>query len=182
MCANVKSQSNKDLYNGQFNNDYYNAQPQDRVRETRLPKPGDSDYRTYVYNNRRYGTDPTRYNPYNPNINQPGGFPYNPIVTNPLDDQFKYNTVSTKLQVFNFILFNWSFDFPVVQVNVEAVEKIKFQFSSTNPCSFLLRSNILYKFLILSKFVELFLRYLNFICTRISCLTIKRNDRLYCIL
>nr|XP_034834776.1 liver carboxylesterase 4 [Maniola hyperantus] len=92
LCTNVKSQSNKDLYNGQFNNDYYNTQPQDKPRDTRLPKPGDSDYRTYVYNNRRYGTDPSRYNPYNPNINQPGGFPYNPIITNPLDDQFKYNT------------------------------------------------------------------------------------------
>ncbi|CAH2253859.1 jg22183 [Pararge aegeria aegeria] len=92
ICANVKSQSNKDLYNGQYSSDYYNTKTLDRPRDSRLPKPGDSDYRTYVYNNRRYGTDPSRYNPYNPNINQPGGFPYNPIITNPLDDQFKYNT------------------------------------------------------------------------------------------
>lgn len=91
FCVNVNSQSNKDLYNGQFNNEYYGAQNKQR---SRLPSPGDTDYRTYVYNSRRYGTDPSRYNPYNPNINQPGGFPYNPIDTNPLDEQFKYNTVS----------------------------------------------------------------------------------------
>ncbi|XP_022821930.1 neuroligin-3 isoform X1 [Spodoptera litura] len=90
LCASVECQSNKDLYNGQVNNEFYNSQEQSS-RSSRLPSPGDSDYRTYVYNNRRYGTDPTRYNPYNPNINQPGGFPYNPINTNPLDDQFKYN-------------------------------------------------------------------------------------------
>lgn len=92
ISASVKSQSNKDLYNGQ-NNEYY-TRTQEGSHESRLPNPGDSDYRTYVYNNRRYGTDPSRYNPYNPNINQPGGFPYNPIITNPLDEQFKYNTVS----------------------------------------------------------------------------------------
>uniref|UniRef100_A0A1L8D6I5 Carboxyl/cholinesterase-028a n=1 Tax=Plutella xylostella TaxID=51655 RepID=A0A1L8D6I5_PLUXY len=92
VCVNVAtSQSNKDLYNGQFNE--YNNHPYDKSRESsRLPSPGDTDYRTYVYNNRRYGTDPGRYNPYNPSINQPGGFPYNPINTNPLDEQFKYNT------------------------------------------------------------------------------------------
>ncbi|CAG9136637.1 unnamed protein product, partial [Plutella xylostella] len=92
VCVNVAtSQSNKDLYNGQFNE--YNNRPYDKSRESsRLPSPGDTDYRTYVYNNRRYGTDPGRYNPYNPSINQPGGFPYNPINTNPLDEQFKYNT------------------------------------------------------------------------------------------
>ncbi|KAH9628436.1 hypothetical protein HF086_015966 [Spodoptera exigua] len=90
LCASVESQSNKDLYNGQVNNEFYNSREQSS-RSSRLPSPGDTDYRTYVYNNRRYGTDPTRYNPYNPNINQPGGFPYNPINTNPLDDQFKYN-------------------------------------------------------------------------------------------
>lgn len=94
LYSNVKSQSNKDLYNGQFNNDYYNVRQQDSSRESRLPNPGDSNYRTYMYNDRRYGTNPNRYNPYNPNINRPGGFPYNPIDTNPLDDQFKYNTVS----------------------------------------------------------------------------------------
>lgn len=88
-CVSVASQSNKDLYNGQFNA-HYNKQ--DQNKEYRVPSPGDTDYRTYIYNNRRYGTDPTRTNPYNPNINQPGGFPYNPINTNPLDEQFKYNT------------------------------------------------------------------------------------------
>ncbi|XP_049882214.1 acetylcholinesterase isoform X2 [Pectinophora gossypiella] len=95
LCVSVRSQSNKDLYNGQYMNEYYNKQ-YDGSREMRVPAPGDSDYRTYVYNNRRYGADPTRYNPYNPNINQPGGFPYNPIPYNPLnpspmDDQYKYN-------------------------------------------------------------------------------------------
>lgn len=99
-CVSVASQSNKDLYNGQFNA-YYNKQ--DQNKEYRVPSPGDTDYRTYIYNNRRYGTDPTRSNPYNPNINQPGGFPYNPINTNPLDEQFKYNTVS-KINLFNSYL------------------------------------------------------------------------------
>ena len=93
LYASVECQSNKDLYNGQANSDYYNSREQ-TPRSSRLPSPGDSDYRTYVYNNRRYGTDPARYNPYNPNINQPGGFPYNPINTNPLDNQFNYNLVS----------------------------------------------------------------------------------------
>lgn len=93
LYTSVECQSNKDLYNGQANSDFYNSREQ-TSRSSRLPSPGDSDYRTYVYNNRRYGTDPSRYNPYNPNINQPGGFPYNPINTNPLDDQFKYNIVS----------------------------------------------------------------------------------------
>ncbi|KAI5636711.1 carboxylesterase family domain-containing protein [Phthorimaea operculella] len=102
LCAGVRSQSNKDLYNGQFMNDLYNNnyRPEERQYEganvMRVPAPGDHDYRTYVYNNRRYGVDPTRYNPYNPNINKPGGFPYNPIPYNPLnpsplDDQYKYN-------------------------------------------------------------------------------------------
>lgn len=94
ISASVKSQSNKDLYNGQFSGEYH-TKTHDSSRESRLPNPGDTDYRTYIYNNRRYGADPSRYNPYNPNINQPGGFPYNPIITNPLDEQFKYNTVST---------------------------------------------------------------------------------------
>lgn len=101
LCASVNTQSNSDLYNPQLMNDLYNKQGEqgDNARQTRIPKPGDSDYRTYVYNNRRYGYDPTRYNPYNPNINQPGGFPYNPIPynplnPNPLDDQYKYNVVS----------------------------------------------------------------------------------------
>lgn len=92
-------------YESEFSGEYENR-PQDKaqqsdgsLRESRLPNPGDSDYRTYVYNNRRYGTDPTRYNPYHPTVNQPGGFPYNPLPynplnTNPLDDQYKYNTVS----------------------------------------------------------------------------------------
>lgn len=93
LCASINCQSNKDLYNGQFNNEFYNSR-EDTYRTTRMPSPGDSDYRTYVYNNRRYGTDYSRYNPYNPNINKPGGFPYSPINTNPLDDQFKYNIVS----------------------------------------------------------------------------------------
>lgn len=93
LCASANGQSNKDLYNGQSNNEYYGGK-QDGAKQTRLPSPGDSDYRTYVYNNRRYGVDPTRYNPYNPNINQPGGFPYNPVYTNPLDDQYKYANVS----------------------------------------------------------------------------------------
>lgn len=82
-------------------NDLYKQESEqyDSNRESRLPDPGDSDYRTYVYNNRRYGFDPTRYNPYNPDINKPGGFPYNPIPynplnPNPLDDQYKYNVVS----------------------------------------------------------------------------------------
>lgn len=87
LCFDINCQSNKDLYTGQ-----YNTRPDGS--ESRLPKPGDNNYRTYLYNNRRYGADPSRYNPYNPNINQPGGFPYNPLNTNPLDDQFKYNTVS----------------------------------------------------------------------------------------
>lgn len=98
LYTSVKCQSNKDLYNGQFNNNYYSSQ--DIPRESRLPSPGDSDYRTYVYNNRRYGTDPSRYNPYNPNINQPGGFPYNPINTNPLDEQFKFNSVSNPFNLY----------------------------------------------------------------------------------
>lgn len=93
LCACANSQSNKDLYNGQFNNEYYGGQP-GNVNQNRLPNPGDTDYRTYVHNNRRYGVDPTRYNPYNPNINQPGGFPYKPLYTNPLDDQYKYVNVS----------------------------------------------------------------------------------------
>lgn len=100
LCASVKSQSNSDLYNPQYMNEFYNKKDEqyDSARQ-RLPNPGDTDYRTYVYNNRRYGFDPTRYNPYNPNINQPGGFPYNPIPynplnPNPLDDQYKYNVVS----------------------------------------------------------------------------------------
>lgn len=88
LLGDTTCQSNKDLYN----NEYYNVR-RDASRDS-LPKPGDSNYRTYVYNNRRYGADPNRYNPYNPNINQPGGFPYNPLNTNPLDDQYKYNTVS----------------------------------------------------------------------------------------
>ncbi|XP_063375509.1 cholinesterase [Cydia amplana] len=92
LTANVQCQSNKDLYNGQYNNEYYKTQRTDSSQETRLPNPGDSDYRTYVYNSRRYGTDPTRYNPFNPSINQPGGFPYNPLNTNPLDDSYKFNT------------------------------------------------------------------------------------------
>lgn len=93
LCVSVRSQSNKDLYNGQINNEFFNSRP-DIPKDYKLPSPGDSDYRTFVYNNRRYGTDPTRYNSYNPHINQPGGFPYNPINTNPLDEQFKYNVVS----------------------------------------------------------------------------------------
>lgn len=92
LCASANCQSNKDLYNGQIQNEFYNSR-EETSRSTSRPSPGDSDYRTYVYNNRRYGTDPTRYNPYNPNINQPGGFPYNPINPNPLDDQFKFNVV-----------------------------------------------------------------------------------------
>lgn len=91
----VESQSNRDLYNGQYvEPQYFNTRQGASRESSRLPNPGDSDYRTYVYNNRRYGTDPARYNPYNPSINQPGGFPYNPLNTNPLDDQFKYNAVS----------------------------------------------------------------------------------------
>lgn len=96
LCASVKGQSNKDLYNGQINNEYYGGK-QDGTGQTTLPSPGDSDYRTYVYNNRRYGVNPTRYNPYNPNINQPGGFPYNTLNTNPLDDQYKFVNVSIYL-------------------------------------------------------------------------------------
>lgn len=97
LYAGVEAQSNKDLYNGQYMNEFYNKN--DGPREYKMPSPGDSDYRTYVYNNRRYGTDPTRYNPYNPNINQPGGFPYhpiqyNPLNPNPMDDQYKFNAVS----------------------------------------------------------------------------------------
>lgn len=108
LCATVNSQSNSDLYNPQYMNEFYNKQGEqgDSSRQTRIPSPGDSDYRTYVYNNRRYGFDPTRYNPYNPNINQPGGFPYNPIPynplnPNPLDDQYKYNVVSIFVIVFS---------------------------------------------------------------------------------
>lgn len=114
LLANVRCQSNKDLYNGQFREDYYKTHKQDSSRESyRIPSPGDSDYRTYVYNNRRYGTDPTRYNPFNPNINQPGGFPYNPLNPNPLDDSYKFNTVSTSLlsrlhMIMDFIKFNKS--------------------------------------------------------------------------
>lgn len=93
LCVFVTGQSNKDLYNGQANNEFYGG-TQESSKNTRLPSPGDSDYRTYVYNSRRYGMDPTRYNPYNPNINQPGGFPYKPLYTNPLDDQYKFVTVS----------------------------------------------------------------------------------------
>lgn len=103
LSASANCQSNKDLYNGQANNEYYGGN-QDTPRQTRLPSPGDSDYRTYVYNNRRYGVDPTRYNPYNPNINQPGGFPYNPLYTNPLDDQYKYVNVSKCKYVFILLL------------------------------------------------------------------------------
>ncbi|XP_063824783.1 cholinesterase [Ostrinia nubilalis] len=94
LSVYVQCQSNKDLYNGQYGE--YNKE-YDPNRAQRRPNPGDTDYRTYVFNNRRYGTDPTRYNPYNPNINQPGGFPYNPLPynplnPNPLDDQYKFNT------------------------------------------------------------------------------------------
>lgn len=99
LCAGVHSQSNKDLYNG-YNSEFYNTREYDAARTTSIPNPGDKDYRTYVYNNRRYGTDLSRYNPYNPNINQPGGFPYNPLNTNPLDDSFKYNTVSTPIKLY----------------------------------------------------------------------------------
>lgn len=93
----VNAQSNKDLYNGQVNNEFYGGTQQDSVKNNRMPSPGDSDYRTYVYNNRRYGMEPSRYNPYNPNINQPGGYPYKPLYTNPLDDQYKFVTVSKHL-------------------------------------------------------------------------------------
>lgn len=99
-CGAVRSQSNKDLYNGQFVDPQFYDNRQGSRESSRMPSPGDSDYRTYVYNNRRYGTDPSRYNPYNPSINQPGGFPYNPLNTNPLDDQYKYNTVSCSLLYF----------------------------------------------------------------------------------
>lgn len=96
LCTYVRCQSNKDLYNGQYGE--YNKE-YDPNRARSRPNPGDTDYRTYIYGDRRYGTDPTRYNPYNPNINQPGGFPYNPLPynplnPNPLDDQYKFNTVS----------------------------------------------------------------------------------------
>ncbi|GBP77712.1 Neuroligin-4, Y-linked [Eumeta japonica] len=73
-------------------NNYDTSRDDGGSRESTIPTPGDANYRTYVYNDRRYGVDLSRYNPYNPSINQPGGFPYNPLNTNPLDNEFKYNT------------------------------------------------------------------------------------------
>lgn len=101
FISGCKSQFTQD-----FNEEYPSQQQYYGVtgadsREGRLPNPGDPDYRTYVYNSRRYGPKPNRYNPYNPDINKPGGFPYhplnppyNPLNPNPLDEDFKFNTVS----------------------------------------------------------------------------------------
>lgn len=108
----VKSQYTLSDYSGEYasRQEYYNPRDSVSSRES-VPSPGDNEYRTYVYNNRRYGTNPNRYNPYNPDINKPGGFPYhpldhpyNPLNPNPLDEDFKYNTVSiiiTLYQIYN---------------------------------------------------------------------------------
>lgn len=58
------------------------------------PSPGDTEYRTYYFNNRRYGQNPyvgSRFNNYNPSFPESGGYPYNPINSNPLDDTLRYN-------------------------------------------------------------------------------------------
>lgn len=58
------------------------------------PNPGDSDYKTYTYNNRRYGQyipPGQQYNHHQPQYNPQGGYPYSQNV--PLDDRFKYNQV-----------------------------------------------------------------------------------------
>lgn len=55
------------------------------------PNPGDSDYKTYTYNSRRYGhyqPTGTQYNPYYPQYPpQQGMHPYGQNV--PLDDRFR---------------------------------------------------------------------------------------------
>ncbi|XP_077292242.1 carboxyl ester lipase-like protein Gli [Arctopsyche grandis] len=57
------------------------------------PKPGDSDYRTYTYNSRRYGhyqPTGTQYNQYYPQYPpQQGGYPFG--QNTPLDDRFRNN-------------------------------------------------------------------------------------------
>lgn len=58
-------------------------------RRSKPPNPGDVDYRTYLYNSRRYGetyfTNDARY----PNMYQ-SGFPQNKPVYNPADGTFRY--------------------------------------------------------------------------------------------
>lgn len=82
-----------------YSEEYYRSRNSDSSQESLLPNAGDSDYRTFLYNGRRYGTNMNRFNPYNPDINKPGGFPYhpldkpyNPLNPNPLDEDFKFNT------------------------------------------------------------------------------------------
>uniref|UniRef100_A0A182TIQ4 Secreted protein n=1 Tax=Anopheles melas TaxID=34690 RepID=A0A182TIQ4_9DIPT len=67
----------------------------------KIPNPGDPEYRTYTFNNRRYGYyQPNGYGQQYPGQSLPGQYPSN---TGLGDDRFKYDPCITSSQPFAII-------------------------------------------------------------------------------